>query len=132
MKMRITCDNSTHVCCLQGRVSSHGEADVEAVAAVRAHAAVLWLLHPARRPGRCGIISCYLRLSSGGITATGSIIHMLGTAGIRALYILLWSQEASATAGLTDACYDIPTDLPEHAGHYVTFLQWCAEHISRA
>ena len=41
---------------LAGGVSSHGEADVEAVAPVRADAAVLRLLHPARRAGRSKLI----------------------------------------------------------------------------
>jgi hypothetical protein len=71
------------------------------------------------------VITCDC-LHTGGITAigsyTGHCLHVRTT--------LLWSQKASATAGLTDACYDIPTDLPEHAGHYVTFLQWCGPRVS--
>lgn len=46
-----------------GSVSSHGEADVEAVAPFWADAAVLRLLHPARRAGRCGFVSFCLWLS---------------------------------------------------------------------
>jgi hypothetical protein len=52
---------------------------------------------------------------------------MLGTACICAPFRC--GLRRRATAGLTDACYDIPTDLPEHAGHYVTFLQWCGPRV---
>ena len=58
------------------------------------------------------------------------IIHMLGTARICALLCCGLKRCLPLHAGLTDACFDIPTDLPEHAGHYVTFLQWCGPHVA--